>query len=46
LTAAAGFLVLALLVTLMPAHGGPSLDDVRPTSDVAVDADTPVRAPA
>jgi EmrB/QacA subfamily drug resistance transporter len=48
LTAAAAFLVLALLVTLMArprrAAATRSVDDVRRTADLAADADTPVRA--
>jgi len=51
LTAAAAFLVLALLVTLVArprrAAATPRVDDLRPTPDFsAADADTPVRAPA
>ena len=50
LTAAAAFLVLALLVTVMArprrTAATRSVDDVRRTADLAAAADTPVRAPA
>jgi sugar phosphate permease len=50
LAAAAAFLVLALLVTVMArprrAAATRSVDDVRRTADLAADADTPVRAAA
>jgi hypothetical protein len=50
LAAAAAFLVLALLVTVMArprrAAATRSVDDVRRRADLAADADTPVRAAA